>query len=106
MSKFEVDGVNYEFVQSPTFGEARSIEKVTGIPFASMTDPSKQSIDLMQALVWVSMRRVDPEITFDDLDDLDMGILAGLQEDQEAEADPTPADDPVSPALPTSTLSD
>jgi hypothetical protein len=87
MSKFEVDGVNYEFVQSPTFGEARAIEKVTGIPFASMADPSKQSVDLMQALVWVSMRRVNPEITFDDLDDLDMGVLAGLQE--EVEPDPT-----------------
>lgn len=100
MSKFEVDGVNYEFVQSPTFGEARAIEKVTGIPFSSMADPSKQSVDLMQALVWISMRRVDPEITFDDLDDLDMGILSGLAEVEPP--DPTQAE----AGEPTSALSD
>jgi hypothetical protein len=105
MPKFEVDGVNYEFVQSPTFGEARAIEKVAGIKFAEMADPTKQSVDLMQALVWVSMRRENPDITFDDLDDLDMGILSGLQEEVEAQADPTePGDAAGEPT--TSALSD
>lgn len=92
MTKFVVDDVEYEFVQSPTFGEARAIEKVAGVSFADMADPSKQSVDFMQALVWVSMRRVNPEITFDDLDDIDMGVLADLTQQQEEPADPTPAE--------------
>lgn len=92
MAKFTVDDVEYEFVQSPTFGEARAIEKVAGVAFAAMGDPSKQSVDFMQALVWISMRRVDPDITFDDLDDIDMGVLGSIQEATAAPADPTEAD--------------
>ena len=100
MAKFEIEGVNYEFVQSPTFGEGRAIENVTGVPFASLADPSKQSVCMLQALVWISMRRVNPEIAFQDLDDIDMGVLADIQ-DAEPEADPT-----VEVASTTSTPSD
>lgn len=89
--KFEVNGTEYEFVQSPTFGEARAIEKVTGQPFASFGDQKSPTVDFMQALVWISMKRVDPEVTFDDLDDLDMGLLASLQEEAAPEV-PTEAD--------------
>lgn len=93
MAKFEVDGVNYELVQSPTFGEARAIEKVTGTPFGAI-DMSRLSIDTVQALVWNSMHRVNPDITFDDVDDIDTAILAGLfeaLEEENEEADPTEA---------------
>ena len=94
MAKFEVDGVNYEFVQSPRFGEARAIEKVTGTPFGAV-DLARLSIDTVQALLWISMRRVNPEITFDELDDIDTAILADLFEavEEEGEADPTSAPD-------------
>jgi hypothetical protein len=95
--KFEVDGTEYVFVQSPTFGEARAIEKVTGVAFAEMADVKNQSVDFMQALLWVSMRRVNPEMTFDDLDDIDMGVLAGLQAPEAPEV-PTDAEDATTSA--------
>jgi len=88
--KFEVDGTAYEFVESPTFGEARAIEKVTGVPFSAMADPKNQTVDFMAALVWVSMRRVNPDVTFDDIDDIDMAVLAALQAPEPA--DPTVAE--------------
>ena len=94
MAKFEVDGVNYEFVQSPTFGEARAIEKVTGTPFGAV-DMARLSIDTLQALLWISMRRVNPDAAFEDIDGVDTKVLAGLFEEVEveAEADPTSAPD-------------
>lgn len=92
MAKFEVDGVEYELVDSPTFGEAKAIEKVTGRPFSTMSDEN-QPIDVMQAFVWISMRRSNPDITFDDLDDLDMSVLAGLQEQQGEQEEPAPLGD-------------
>ena len=94
MAKFEVDGVNYEFVQSPTFGEARAIEKVTGTPFGAV-DMARLSIDTVQALLWISMRRVNPDAAFEDIDGVDTKVLAGLFEEveEEAEADPTSAPD-------------
>lgn len=101
MAKFEVDGVNYELVQSPTFGEARSIEKVTGTPFGAV-DMSRLSIDTVQALVWISMRRVNADVTFDDVDNVDTAILAELfeaiEEEAEDEADPTVADATSAPS--------
>jgi hypothetical protein len=97
--KFEVDGTEYTFVESPTFGEARAIEKVTGVSFADMGKPT---VDTIQAQLWISMRRVDPAVTFDDLDDIDMAVLSGLVEGvQAAAADaevPTDAEDAMTSA--------
>jgi len=88
MSTFTVEGVEYTLVQSPTFGEARAIEKVTGKSFAAIsTNPELQTMDFTQALVWVSMKRVEPTLTFSDLDDLDIEILASIQSEDASEGD-------------------
>jgi hypothetical protein len=89
--KFEVDGTEYTFVESPTFGEARAMEKVSGVSF---TDMAKVTVDTIQAQLWISMRRVNPDIAFDDLDDLDMAVLSGLIEGVQAAAEvPTDGED-------------
>jgi DNA-binding MltR family transcriptional regulator len=94
MMKFEVDGTEYEFVESMTFGEARSLEKVCGVPFSQLADPKNQGVDFMAAQVWISMRRVNPDLTFDDLDDLDMSVLLALAEEKGDEPEvPTDAED-------------
>ena len=82
MARFEVDGTEYELVESPTFGEARAIEKITGRSFAAMGDKSAQTIDFLQALIWISMKRVNPDTKFEDLDDLDIGVLQAVQQEE------------------------
>lgn len=99
--QFRVPGHDetFEMVSKPTFGEARAIEKVTGIPFAKMqADPTAQTIDATQAFLWVSMKRKVPTLTFSDLDDVAIdGIewMPDADEEQPGEGeapDPTDAD--------------
>lgn len=95
--KFVVNGTEYTMVESKfTFAEARAIEKVTGYSFQQiMEDPSKQNSTTMQAMFWVSMKRVDPVLAFTALDDLaidDIEILADPDDEPEEESvepDPT-----------------
>ena len=98
MAKFEVDGVEYTLVDSPTFGEAKAIEKASGCVFAAM-DGKNQPIAFMQALVWISMKRVKPEIRFEDLDDLDMGVLGDVQQAQAQAQAEEEAPDPLAPGV-------
>lgn len=94
MAKFVVDGVEYEVVmENITFAEARAIEKVTGTSFSAvMANPSLQTIDFAQALAWVSMKRVNPTLTFSDLDDMEMAAVAPVDEPEAEPEVPTVAD--------------
>lgn len=111
--KFTIDGTAYEMVRSKvTFAEARAIEKVTGHTFQAISsDPEiANSTDVVQAMIWVSMKRVEPTLTFSDLDDIAIdGIEWETDEGEAAPADPTetasssPVDaetDPPEPTLP------
>lgn len=84
--KFTVGGAEYEMVQDNiTFAEARAIEKVTGKAFqALMSDPNLMTMDVTQALAWVSMKRVDPTLTFSDLDEVEIRSVAAVEEEAEA----------------------
>lgn len=95
MANFEVDGVEYTLVDSPTFGEAKAIEKASGCVLSAMNEKN-QPIAYIQALVWVSMKRVNPEVKFEDLDDLDMGVLTRIQQAQEKAEEESP--DPLGPS--------
>lgn len=93
--KFAVDGVEYEMVQDNiTFAEARAIEKVTGKSFQSlMSNPNEMTMDVTQALAWISMKRVEPTLSFSDLDDVEISAVAAIDEGAPAEPEvPTVAD--------------
>lgn len=101
MSKFVIDGTTYEMIESRfTFAEARAVEKVSGVSFQDVMDGGAKnaSIDVTQALLWISMKRVDPTLTFADLDDVAIDEIE-WPEDDEPEADaPDPTDAaPVAP---------
>lgn len=59
-------------VSGMTFGEARAFEKVSGHTFAEiMSKPQlRDTTTVLQALIWVSMKRKIPTLTFGDLDDI------------------------------------
>lgn len=87
--KFVVDGTEYEMVQdNVTFAEARAIEKQTGHSFqALMSNPELQgSMDVTQALMWVSMKRVNPTLLFSDLDDMQIGDIEYVEDEADKEA--------------------
>jgi hypothetical protein len=97
--QFQLNGETYEMVTNHTFGEARAIEKVTGLTMAQIAQaqsrPELQTTDVTQALVWVSMKRKEPTMKFGDLDDVDITSIEWLPEEGESEGDapdPTEAD--------------
>jgi ornithine carbamoyltransferase len=95
--KFTINGdpTEYQMLDTNlTFAEARAVETVTGKAFQSLaTDEAEQTVDVIQALVWVSMKRVNPTLLFSDLDDIDMSTMQEVaEESDEVEAAPVPLD--------------
>ena len=89
--KFSVDGVKHEFDATKlTFGEARAIEKVCGYPFGDFGSHLRDGeMTTMQAMVWVAMKRQQPDLEFSDLDDVSIGDVEIHGDDEEGEPDPT-----------------
>ena len=84
--KFKVNGNEYEFdEESVTFGEARMLERVTGMTMSELGDKGEGgSVEAMQAFIWLAVRREDPIVQFSDLDEWS---IADLEIDDEDEAD-------------------
>jgi hypothetical protein len=96
MPGFTFDGEHFDLLDdtSLTFAEGRAVEKVTGRPLSDQGE----SLDSMQALLWVSIKRRRPETKFSDLDDAPVAAFAWdevdeASEDAADEADPTGADE-------------
>jgi len=80
----------YELVMSGiTFGEARAIEKVSGQTFAKiMANPElRAEIGVLQALIWVSMKRKHPTLTFSELDDVAIDAIEWPEDPAGAQGD-------------------
>lgn len=96
--KFIVRGTKYEFDQERlTFAEARAMERVTGMTFGEIGEAAdKGDMACVQAFLWVAMKRTDPALKFVDLDDIPIGELERVPEEEPAaEPDPTqPAPEP------------
>lgn len=96
MSAFTVNGTTYQMVDSKfTFAEAAAIERVTGHTFQEVTsDASLQgSARVLQAFIWVSIKRLEPATKFSDLDDMAIDDIVFDTPQDVVDADPTlPAD--------------
>lgn len=101
MTQFTLDGTTYDLVESPTFAEARAIEKRTGHTFEAISKNKglRTSADVVQALLWVSMKRKEPTLTFTDLDDIEIGAIEWhVEEPDEESPDPSVGEDSTSDA--------
>lgn len=96
MATFILAGEKFELVQSKlTFAEARAVEKFTGHTFAEIMESERlaKSTAVTQALIWVSMKRVRPEVKFSDLDDMPIDDLDWPEEEpEEASESPDPTE--------------
>lgn len=90
--KFVANGTKYEFDDARiTFAEARQVEKVTGRTMAEIGRAGGgEDITTLQAMIWVAMKRADPTLRFSDLDDMAMGDLEMIPEDDEPGEQPDP----------------
>lgn len=60
-----------------SFGEAKKIESATGLTFTQWGNQlAAGSLTALQALVWVMLRRTNPELRFDDVDDFNLEEVA------------------------------
>lgn len=94
--KFTIDGTVYEMAQSKvTFAEARAVEKVTGYTFKEIsTNPAIQNAtDVIQAMIWISMKRSNPTLLFSDIDNV---AIDDIEWESDPEADEG-TEDPTEP---------
>lgn len=92
---FTHNGTKHELLQANMmFAEARAVEKVTGHTFQEISDNKalRGKADVLQALLWVSVKRTDPTRKFSDLDTWRLDELEWI--DDEATEDGEPAPDP------------
>lgn len=86
--KFIVNGVKYELDQEKvTFGEARAIQKAVGKTMGELRE-TPGDITGDQALIWIAMRREDPTLKFSDLDDMPLGDIEPIEDDEAGEEEP------------------
>lgn len=90
-----VDGKSYEAdLNRFTFAEARAIEKKCGESLAEVM--KSRSVTSVQAMVWVVVKRGEPTLKFEDLDDREMvDFDLEMVEEDETETDPTEAGTPA-----------
>lgn len=87
------DGAKHSLdVERMTFAEARAVERVSGMSIAEVAGGG--SLTAVQALLWVTLKRSEPELRFADLDDRPIGdftfdVTRDAEPDQDAEPDPT-----------------
>ena len=96
--RFVANGVKYEFDDERlTFAEAKAIQKAVGKSMGEIRkDP--EDITAMQAMVWVAMKRQDPTLTFFDLDDMAIGDIEFIPDDEPADQSEGEPDPTVPPA--------
>lgn len=80
--QFIVEGTKYDYDQNRlTFAEARAIEKATGRTMADITENGAPDTSTIQAMIWVAMKRTEPTLRFSDLDDMSMGDIEILPDE-------------------------
>ena len=96
--RFVHAGVTYEFTSRMTFAEGRAVEKFTGHVIAELGEPNvRGSSVVLQAMMWVAMKRVAPELKFTDLDDMSIDDFEFLPDDPQSEADEVGPTDAAGP---------
>ena len=89
------DGEEFPLVQGKvTFAEARAMESLTGHTVAELErNPSlAESVTVIQAMAYISIKRVRPGVTFSDLDDAVIDETVAVDDETEdATPDPTEA---------------
>lgn len=89
MAKFTFDGEEFPLLTEDdlTFAEGAAACRAAGVKASDLGD---ERFEVLQALVWISVKRRRPEFMFSALNDVPVSAIAFIAEDEEdAEPDPT-----------------
>lgn len=91
MPKFKVEGEEFDLLTTDDllFAEARAIQKATGVTLGALME-SEGDVSTMQALMWVSMKRSRPTMTFFDLDQVPMASVEWIDDEEPEVVEPGP----------------
>lgn len=93
--KFNIRGEIYELDDTAlTFKDVRDMEKVTGILFSEQASNfiAEAGMTGLQAVVWIAMRKKDPDLKFSDTDDIPISALAEIVEEDDESAEDEESD--------------
>ncbi len=83
-----------ELVDDLDLGEIKLIEKTTGMKvgaFMKALSAEEYGVDVLIALAWIALRRVDPDATIEDAERVKLSAIAGDEdEDEDEEGDENP----------------
>lgn len=96
--KLEINGTSYPFIrpEAMTLGEAHLLKKNSGVRIGELSDALEAGdAAVIASLVLISMRRVDPRKTFEEILLMDLtevfdAIGNAMSEDPEVEGDNSP----------------
>lgn len=92
-----VDGVDYEVPEKFTLGELADIEEIIGQGY----DPEKPGgARSTLAVIWIAMRRKNPQLRLEDVRNLDAELIAVEQEAEERPPAQEPSEQPDDSAIP------
>ncbi len=74
---FKVNGKDYNLVNDPDVGEMCDMEREFGVEFGSQ----RSGVRTAAALMWISIRRVDPSVDVEDIRRLPLSVFEGIHED-------------------------
>lgn len=115
MPKFLVGGEQFDLIDEEDllFAEARAMQKHTGKNLGVLVQGIEEGdMDALQAFMWVSMKRVKPELKFTDLDDLPLAefdvvddeLAEPAEQPEDVAPDPTPEPEPSDVSEPSPVL--
>lgn len=92
-TRFVIDGEKYEFdMGSLMRSEVNAVKKATGV--SGLAEWGKQleegDQDAMDAMIWIAVKRVHPELTFSALEYNLKEFSESLEQDEEPDADADP----------------
>ena len=93
MATITIDGEQFDMLtgDSLTMGEAKVLQRMLGCKMAQL---DMDDVEHLQALIWMSWKRVRPNLLLAELDELPFAAF-DIQKDLGEDEDPTPPGDPV-----------
>jgi hypothetical protein len=98
--RFIYKGTKYEYNEDKlTFAEAKAFEKVAGATIPALqTGRAERDSQVIQAMMWSAMKRQEPTLKYEDLEEITFEEFEFLPDDEPA--DPGTGDEPVDPSAP------
>ena len=94
--------INLNDLDDMTLGEVEVLEERSGFSMAEWSGPAVQSMKFIRALVFVTLKRDNPDVTWEETGDIRLSDFAAMAADDAEVADPLGSGELTLLDLPTS----